>query len=310
MDQQAFLQQSETVRTSYLVLLSALASADHDNSEEEIAFMEQMAAVAGLSGDNIEQVKNAMKNPAGIDMKGNLANFKDNELKFALVTDLLNLAYKDGDLEKEEVAQIQQVNQILEISDEQYDALQKYVQAANKEVEGTDGNADLDEKGEPKETPNNFLEKTGLEGMFKKAGIPTGNFLKGSTISAVLTGAAFYVINNMMNNKDPKNQAGGLAGTIGGLLSGLMAGNQAQGQTQTANAGAMGGLGNLIGGMLGGGQGKGGANLGGLLNTVIAATSKGKGLGNLVDIIGGGAKKQGQGGSALGNILGSLLSGK
>ena len=125
MDQQVFLQQSEEVRASYLVLLSAVATADHENSDEEIAFMEQMAAVAGLSEGSVGQVKEAMKNPQGIDMQAHLTNFKDNELKYALVTDLLNLSYKDGELEAEEVAQIKKVNDILDINEEQYEALQK-----------------------------------------------------------------------------------------------------------------------------------------------------------------------------------------
>ena len=188
----------------------------------------------------------------------------------------------------------------------------KYVQAANKEVEEIDGNSVLDGDGEPKEMPNNFLEKTGLMDTFKKANIPTNNFNKGTLVSTVLAGAASYFLKNMLSGK--QGQGSGMSGMLGGLLGNLMGGGQqTQNPQNTGGGGAGGMLGGLLGSMLGGqGGGKQGGNLGGLLSTVIAASGKGKGLGNLVDMIGGGAKKQqgGAGGGALGNILGSLLSGK
>ncbi len=315
MDQQEFLSQTEEVRTAYLAIMAALSSADHDNSEEEIAFMEQMASVAGLSESSVEEVKEAMKNPSGLDLQAKLVNFKGNDLKFALVTDMLNLSYSDGELEAEEVNQIKQVNQILEISDEQYEALVKYVQEANKLAAEEEGTPEVDKDGNPKAERNNFLSSTGLENTFQKLNIPTKNFKSGSTITTALTSAAFYLVQSYMSGSQKNTQTsqqsggGGLTGTLGSLLGAAMSGS---GQSSGQSGNAMSGLGGLVSGFFanqsqkqGQTQGNAGA-LGNILSTVMNSASKGKGLGNLMEIVGGGKKKGGNA-SPLTNILGSLM---
>ncbi|MEO1655833.1 MAG: hypothetical protein AAFU64_19990 [Bacteroidota bacterium] len=314
MDQQAFLNQSEEVRTSYLVILSAVASADHENSEEEVAFMEQIAGVAGLKEDSLGVLKEAMTNPGSVDLKAHLDNFKGNDLKFALITDLLNLAHKDGELESEEVVQIQKATAHLEINDEQFDALQQYVKAANKEVDDQEGNAELNDTGELKGEMNNFLQKTGLDNTFSKAGIPTNNFQSGSTIGSFLTSAAFSVLKGYLSGGQQSGQGGSgslLSGAMGSIIGNMLGGGQNQNQGQGGNV-----LGSIVSGFFkqqaptsGQGQagGQSGSPLSNILGSVLQASGKGKGLGNLTDIIGGGKKTQGGGGSPLGNILSSFL---
>lgn len=320
MDQQEFLKHSEEVRTSYLVILSAVASADHESTEEEIAFMEQIASVAGLKEASLGELKTAMAQPSSVDLKAHLDNFKGNDLRFALVTDLLNLAYKDGELEAEEVAQIQKANAHLDINEEQYEALQQYVKAANNEVNDQEGNAELNDTGELKGEVNNFLEKSGLEGTFSKAGIPTNNFKSGSTIGSFLTSAAFSILKNYMSGGQQGGQSGSgslLSGAMGSIIGSMLGGGQSQGQAQGQGGNV---LGSIVSGFFKqqaptGTQGQTGAQQSGsplsnILGSVLQASGKGKGLGNLMDIIGGGKKTQsGQqgGGSPLGNIIGSFL---
>ncbi|NJO02369.1 MAG: TerB family tellurite resistance protein, partial [Bacteroidia bacterium] len=168
MSQSNFLNQSEEVKTAYLVTMVAISTADRENTAEEVAFVDQMSAEAGLLEDSQAKVREAVRDSPGIDLNAQLEQLKDNEIKFALLTDLLNLSYADGELEKEEVDAIRQIQAKLEVSDEQFDALEKYVKEANKEVEDQDGNAVMTAVGQPKEVKQNFLERVGLMVYFKK----------------------------------------------------------------------------------------------------------------------------------------------
>lgn len=306
MNPQEFVNQSDEIKTSYLVILGAMATVDRENTPEEIAFTEQMANVAGLSEEGQAKVTEALKNTQSVDLKSHLEKFKDNDLKYSLVTDLLNMSYADGDFEAEEVDALKQINMILDVNEEQYEALQNYVKAANKEVEGKEGNVELGEQGEAQEPSNDFLEKQGLLDGFKKAGIPTNNFLNGSTIGSLLTSAAFSALKGFMSGGNQGKAGGGL---LGGLIGSMMGGGQTQGQGQQGQGGGL--MGSVLSSMLGGGQGAGNnAALTNILGTVMGATGKGKGLGNLMDIIGGGKQQQKQSGVNIGSILGSFMGGK
>ncbi len=303
MSANAFLEQNEEVKTSYLVIMGAISTADHESTEGEVAFMDQMATVAGLSEESKAQVTDALKNTQNVNLKEHLSKFTDNELKYALVTDLLNISYKDGELETEEVQAITQINGVLGINDEQFAALQNYVKTANKEAEQMEGNALVSATGEPKEESGNFLEKTGLMGMFQSAKIPTNNFMNGSTVSTSLSSVAVAMLTKMMAGGGGQGQAsgGGLGSMMGSVLGGLMGGGKSQGNTGGGVGGGM--LGSLVSGMLQGGGGS--SALGGLMSAFTKSTGHGKGMGSLVDILGGGNKKQGNAG--LGNIIGSFL---
>lgn len=310
MDQNAFLQQSEDIRTSYLVVLGAISTADRQNSPEEVAFMEQMGIAANLSEPNRAIVADAVKNTANVDVAAHLEKFKGNDLKFSLATDLLNLCYSDGTLNPDEVAQLSKINATLGISTEQFDALKKYVEAANKAHEGSEGSAFIDSNGQPKPASTGFLDKVGLTPIFKQLGIPTENFLSGATIAVTLTTAAYFLIQNYMKAQ-PQGQQGQpqqnnmtnqLTGFLGTALGGLMGGNQAQTQGQNQAGGLM----NMVTGFVASQAGQ--AAINSVLGSVMQSTAKGNGLGNLMNILGGGKQQQGQNtGANLTNILGSFF---
>jgi uncharacterized tellurite resistance protein B-like protein len=305
MNQNSFLQQSEDIRTSYLVILNTITTADRQNTPEEIAFVEQMAIAADLSEANRALVTAAVQDTGSVNLADHITKFKDNELRFSLVTDLLNLCYSDGSLNANEIAELNKINGTLGISPDQFDALKKYVEAANKENEATDGNSLMDANGQPKTPSGNFLDKIGLSSVFKSLGIPTDNFASGATIAVTLTTAAYFLIKNYMNTQGQaqgqataQNASNPLSGFLGTALSGLMGGQQQTGQAQGNS------LMNMVTGFVSSQAGQ--AAIGSVLGSVMSSTSKGNGLGNLMNIIGGG--KQQQGGMAnLTNILGSFL---
>ncbi len=317
MNENSFLKENEDIRTSYLIVVASAATADRNNSQEEVAFVEQMALAANLSDDNRALITKAVQETGSADVSAHIAKFKDNELKFSLVTDLLNLSYADGKLTDSEVAEIQKINSALGISAEQFDALKQYVEAANQESSKEGGNALVTAEGQPKEQTGNFLEKVGLAPIFQKLGIPTNNFASGATIAVTLTTAAYFLISNYMkSNNQAQGQnpqaAGGspLMSFLGTALTGVMA-SQAGAQGQQG-----GGLMGMVAGLMSnqGGQ----AAIGNVLSTVTQSFSQGNGMGNLMNIIGGlasatqGQPQQGQSqqnnlAANLTNLFGSFM---
>jgi uncharacterized tellurite resistance protein B-like protein len=302
-----FLSQSEDVKTSYLVIMGAISSADRSNSPEEIAFMEQMASVAGLSADSQAQVAEALKNTASVNLASHIEKFKNHELRFALISDLLSLAYKDGSLGADETTQIKQIGGVLGINDEQYDALNKYVTAANSEAAKTAGNPLMDANGQPKEPSNDFLERIGLKGVFDKLGIPIGNFINGTTITMALSTVAIFVIQNYMNSgkqgtAQATNQANPWGAALTGVLGSFMAGGAATSQQTAAN-----GLQGMVSSFFTSQAGQ--ATMSTLVNSFMKSNSQGQGLaGSLMGILGGGATPQQNGGAQmLQNVLGMFM---
>jgi uncharacterized tellurite resistance protein B-like protein len=293
-----FLSQSEDVKTSYLCIMAAISSADHSNSPEEIAFMEQMGAVAGLSDSAKAEITNALKNTASVDLQGHINKFKGNQLRFALVSDILSLAFKDGDMSGNEAAQVRQIASQLDISNEQFDALLKYVESANEEAKKTNGNALMDANGQPKQPSGDFLEKIGLKGVFDKLGIPVGQFINGTTITAALSTVAFFVVQNYMKggNQAATNQQAA-TNPLGGALSGII-GSFLGGGANPAQTSGGSGLGGMLASMVGSPTGQ--AAISGILNNFMQSNGQGQGLaGSLIGMFAGGAtQQQGQAGGA------------
>ncbi len=264
MDAQQFSSQTEDIKKSYLIIMSAVASADRNNTDSELAFVEQMSKIAGLSEAGASEVKQAMTTTP--DLVAHLNKFKDNNLKFALVSDLVNLGYADGNLSAEETSTIKQIAQGLGITAEQFDAITQYVQSANSEASKTSGTPSVENKS--------FLDQIGLKGVFEKLGIPVEHFLAGTTITAALGGVAYMLLQNYTK----PNAQGSNAGTLGGMLGGFL-GNTIKGQDGKAE-GVMG----MMAGFFA--SEAGAATINGMLTTVAQATAEGKGIGNIAEMVG------------------------
>ncbi len=338
MSQNLLINYPQPLRVSYLTVLASVASANHDNSEEEIIFMQQICALSEVGEAGIREVEAAMKQADQARLKTHLTALKESDLKFSLMADMINLAYADGNIDAQETAQIKKLNTLLGLTDDQFSTISKYVEEANHEVEAQEGNpAMLGLAGGG--NPLNFLAKSGLADMFKKSNIPTNNFESGSTIGTLLTGLATSFITSQVAQKlspqqqQPAAQGGGgfdlgkLAGAFmgggqqgrpqqpagGGLDLGSLAGAflgsmqnrqapQPQQQQQPQGQPQGNALGNMLQGMLNSPQGQ--QAVAGMLSKVIGTTKQGNGMGNLTQIIGGGKPKQNNLGSLIGSLLG------
>lgn len=301
-----FLSASEDLRTSYLVVLAATTSADKESSVEEVAFMEQMAIGANLSEENREIVKKATEDISTVNLNEHLEGFKDNDLRFALMADMLNVCYADGNLNQDEITQLDQINKVLGINAEQFKALQQYVVAANKEAEKAEGNpelkkapqkASISEKTEGKE-PNEdkgFLEKTGLGNMLQSMGIPVDNFQNGSTVGTALTSTAFTLLQTYVNANTQAGQENSLGDTIGGFIGNLLGGEKKEGEKEQS------GVTTMIAGFFKSEAGS--ATINSVLQNVTTSVAKGKGIGNLGEVLGGKNQQ-----NLIGGVLGALMN--
>lgn len=304
MEQNTLLNYPTELRTAYLAVLAGIATADHENSKEEIAFIEQMGAAAQIPADSWTEIENALRQPT--QLSGHLQSLKDSDLKFALMADVLNLCYADGEMDEEEVQQIAQITQALGISQAQFETLTQYVQKANSAAEQQEGNPGMMGllSGGGGAGIGDFLSQSGLMGMFQQNNIPTQNFQSGSTIGTVLTGLATQFIQSKMSGQ-AGGQTGAAGGGLGGMVGAMLGGNTANTQ------GAGGGLGGMVSGFLSSPQGQ--QAISGLVSQVMGGQKQGQGLGNLTNLLGGGTQQRrqqantGQGG--LGALMGALLGG-
>ncbi|MEM6297118.1 MAG: TerB family tellurite resistance protein [Bacteroidota bacterium] len=303
----SLLNYSEEQRVAYLSILTGIATADHENSAEEVAFIQQMAAAAQISQESWAKVQAAVKNPTSVG--GHLQTIKASDLKFALMADIINLSYADGEMDKEELQQIAKITQVLEISQEQFNTLTQYVQKANQAAEAQEANPGmlgLLGGSEIGGGISNFLGQSGLLGAFQQNGIPTQNFESGSTIGTMLTGLATNLIQSQLSGGQTQ-QSGGAGGGLGGMIGSLLGGGATGGQQQQG-----GGIGGMVTSFLGSPQGQ--QAISGLVSQVMGGQKQGQGLGNLTSLLGGGVQQRRQqstqqGGGAIGSLIGSLLGG-
>lgn len=300
------LKYEKPLRTSYLVILSSVATADHENSDAEVAFIQQMASFAQLEEAGLQEVATSLRQPASINFAQHLNNIKNSDLKYALVADLINILYADGDMDQQELAQLSRINTALDISEEQFRVMSEYVKKANGQAaqqEGTPGLMGLMSDTATAATgggmdlggllglASNFLSQSGMQSQFQQAGIPTQNFESGSTVGTILTGLASTFIQSQLSSGGSAASSGGNA--LSGLM-GSMLGGSSQPQTQSRGLGAQpsggesGGLGNMVAGVLGSPQGQ--AMISGLLGQVMGSNTQGQGLSNMSSVLGGGKK--------------------
>lgn len=236
--QQLLKDYSDQEKGAYLTAIASIASADRSASEEELDYLKLLSQEANLSGDQKDAVMLAAQETNDTNLRSSLDELKNSELKFSLVTDLLSFAKSDTNYSDEERTKIEGVANYLDIDQNQYEALNQFVdKTATSNVN-------------PEEVTNpDFLSSLGLEDKFKSAGLNMGSIGKG-----LLGILAPLILSKLMGSRSGSTGMGGLGGGLGGLLSGL------------GGSGSGGGLGSLIS-ILSGGRGLGSA--GGLLSKIL-----------------------------------------
>ncbi|MDO1444787.1 TerB family tellurite resistance protein [Rhodocytophaga aerolata] len=263
-------------KTAYLCAIASIATADRKATEDEIELLEAFMDSANLSSDGSQLVLQAAHDPSNAHLAQNLDTLKNSQLRFSLITDIINFAKSDGQYTAEEQARIQEIAAYLNVNQSQYNALNQFVDTADQaHKQGQDV------------TSQNFLQSSGLGNSFNSLGI-SPSFIKGA-----LAIMAPIVISRMMGRRSSAGTGGIGLGTprSGGLLDGLLGG---------AAGGMFGGRSNTVPG-LGGGSNLGGTRFGGL-GSIFSTFGSGRGYGNYGGVGGGFS-------SILGGLLGSRRGG-
>ena len=248
---------TDTEKGAYLAAIATVAAADRSVSEEEIEFLNLLSEAATLSPAARQEVLQVAQNPSAINVQKCLDVLKQSDLRFSFVTDVMSFAKADGQLDAEEEQKIRQMAQYLGISQQQFVALEQFVNKAGE----------AGEKGEDPADPA-FLNKIGLANSLGQSGIPVNGMMKG-----LLGIVAPLVISRMLSGRRGGRSMGGMGGgLLGGLLGGVMGGGMMGGGM--GRGGGLGSLMSILGG-LGGQRGYNRGGLGSLLGSVLGGRGGG-----------------------------------
>jgi len=215
---------------AYLGAIASIATADRAASEDELDYITELADSADISDDQKQAVIRAATELSGEELTRCLDILKTSDLRFSLITDLMNFAKSDAEYSEEEQKNVEKIAGYLNINREQFSLLDQFV----------DKTAEVEVEPEEVSKPG-FLSSLGLEDKFKKAGIDWKTVGKG-----LLTVAGPMILANMLTGRRGSSMGTGSRSMLGGI-GGV-------------------GIGSLIG-MLSGGRGY--ANSGGLLSKVL-----------------------------------------
>lgn len=238
---------SDLEKGAYLGAIASLATADRQASEEELTYLEQLAAAAHLSPEQQQHVRQAATDMSGEDLKHCLDVLKGSQLKYSLVADLIAFAKADNDYSEAEEQNIEKISSYLGLNQQQVSLLNQFAEQSAQPAQTA---------GTPAPQQQAFFGG-GLQEKMQQAGINTGGLLK-----SVLSIAAPMLIGSMLSRG--LGRRSGTGGGLGGMLGGGMLGGGLGGML------GGGGLGSLIG-MLSGGRGM--RSTGGLLGRILGGRS-------------------------------------
>lgn len=242
---------SDEEKGAYLGAIASLATADKTASEEEIQYIEALAASAALSEEQEQAVKRAATELSGAELERCLEVLKSSELRFSLVSDLIAFSQSDANYSEEEKQSVAKMAGYLGVNKEQFSLLDQFTKKA---VQQAPAQAEQLQAGTT--TPGNFFGGLGFGEKLKGAGINTNALLKGglAVLGPIILAQMF---------RGGRRRSGGLFGGNattggGGLLGGLLGGG---GMGRALNGGGLFDI-------LGGGH-RGFGNAGGLLGKIL-----------------------------------------
>ena len=244
-DEKFLKDHSDEEKGAYLGAIASIATADHVASEEELEYITQLAESADVSKKQQQGVVRAAQELSGDELIRCLDILKKSDLRFSLITDLMNFGQYDQDYSKDEKKKVEKIADYLNINREQFTLLDQFVNKASRS-----------EIAPEEVTKPGFLSSLGLDEKFKKAGIDWKTVGKG-----LLGIVGPLILARMMSGR--RASAGNVlaGGGLGSLIGGL--GGAGIGPMLGKSGG---GLGSLIGGLSGG---RGFANSGSLLSRVL-----------------------------------------
>ena len=240
-DEKLLKDYSDAEKGAYLGAIASIATADHSATEEELEYIMHLADSADVSQEQKEAVIRAATELSGDELIRCLDILKTSNLRFSLVTDLMNFGQSDQDYSEEEKKNVEKIASYLKINQEQFSLLDQFV---NKTAEVEVEPEEINKPG--------FLSSLGLDDKFKKAGIDWKTVGKG-----LLGIAGPMILARMLSGRRGGTNVmsgGGLGSLVGGLAGAAMLNRTG------------GGIGSLISNLSGG---RGYGNSGGLLSRVL-----------------------------------------
>lgn len=211
---------SDAEKGAYLGAIASIATADYSASQEELDYIMVLADSADISESQKEAVSRAATELSGEELTRCLDILKTSDLRFSLITDLMNFGQSDKDYSEKEKMNVEKIAGYLQINQEQFSLLDQFV---NKTAEVQ---VQPEEAGKP-----GFLSALGLDEKFKKAGIDWKNVGKGLLGIAGPLLLAKMLTGRRSGNRNPFASGGGIGsmqgrsgGGIGSLIRSLSGG--------------------------------------------------------------------------------------
>ncbi len=243
-------------RAAYLGVIASLTTADRRASEEEVAFLSALARETGLPQQEAQTVVDAALDPDTGALQKNLAILKNSDLKYSLLHDLLAYAQSDGDFSPEEQKFIESLASALDISNDQYRAVNNFQRVQSTGGDVSAAASALRNTGVPAQS-NGFLgQLIATLGPIVLQQILSRGRRGASTASTGAGGGLIDILGSVLGGAQGggrRRSGGGLADVIGSIFG--TPGSRPQTQTAPPSSG-FGGLEQILQvlGPAGGGQ--------------------------------------------------------
>ena len=118
---------SDEEKGAYLGAIASIATADRTASEEELEYISQLAESADISEEQKQAVIRAATELSGEELTRCLDILKTSDLRFSLITDLMNFGQSDEEYSEMEKKNVEKIASYLKINHEQFSLLYQFV---------------------------------------------------------------------------------------------------------------------------------------------------------------------------------------
>lgn len=253
---QDFSQFPAEQRAAYLGVIASLTTADRRASEEEVAFLSALAQQTGLPQQQAQTVVDAALDPSTGALQENLAVLRNSELKYSLLHDLLAYAQSDGNFSAEEKKFIESLASSLQISHDQYRAVDNFQRAQETGGDVSEAANALRNTGVPAQSSGFLGQLVATLGPIVLQQVLSRSRRGGTTASAGAGGGLMDILGSVLSGAQggaKRASGGGLADVLSSVLG--TPGGRTQAPTTPPSSG-FGGLGQILQvlGSAGGGQ--------------------------------------------------------
>ncbi|WP_411274703.1 TerB family tellurite resistance protein [Daejeonella sp.] len=197
---------SPAEKTAYIQAIASIATADRTASAEELEYVSTLSNEVGLSESEKESVMETAKTENDDSLFASLEVLKNSELRFSLLSDLINFAESDQQYHEEEKKNVEKIATFLNINPQQFEALSELADETRKD--GSTPEA---------VTAAGAFNFSGIQEKLKASGIDIGSLAKG-----LLATLGPLILAKVMGGRRSGGLSSGLgSGGLGSLISGL-----------------------------------------------------------------------------------------